>query len=253
MRRVVFVDLDDTLFQTSKKDPSAGLLAAVDREGNPLSFRCGRQVAFLDWLSKGAMVIPVTGRSVDAFRRVTFPLGEYAICSFGGVILTPSGKPDPEWHREVSMAAEGTIEPMVDLHDIVALAAAELGIDVRYRVVRDAGLPLYLSVKHNAGSASEMVRLASAVSPSVPEGWTLHINGNNMAFLPPFLGKDAAVAFFLEHLVGDGPILTVGVGDSLTDVGFMRMCDYMMAPSNSQIVTVLSSQSPSSAVGVGET
>jgi hydroxymethylpyrimidine pyrophosphatase-like HAD family hydrolase len=252
MRRVVFVDLDDTLFQTQRKNPHADRLAAVDREGNPLSFRCGRQEAFLDWLAEDAMVIPVTGRSVDAFRRVTLPLGERAICSFGGVILDADGNPEQEWHGRMAEAAAGTAGTMDFLLGAVSDAAATHRVDARHRIIRDAGLPLYISVKHNAGDATEMTRLASAVSPSVPEGWTLHINANNMALLPPFLGKAAAVAFFLERFAGEGAFLTVGVGDSLTDVGFMSLCDFVIAPSKSQIVSVLSSQTPLAASGMGE-
>jgi hypothetical protein len=240
MRRIVFVDLDDTLFQTTRKNPAADQVAAVDREGKPLSFQCGRQALFLDWLARDAEVIAVTGRSVDAFRRVVLPLGAHAICSFGGVILGPDGQPNRAWHRRIAQAAATIAAPMDVLHAAVAAATAELGIDARHRVICDAGLPLYLSAKHNEGSSGEMDRLATAVAPSLPAGWTLHLNGGNMALLPPFLGKAGAVAFFLATLVGDGPILTVGVGDSLTDVGFMALCDYAIAPSRSQIFSVLS-------------
>ncbi|CCG42705.1 HAD family hydrolase [Magnetospirillum molischianum] len=251
MRRVVFVDLDDTLFQTQRKNPHADRLAAVDRDGNPLSFRCGRQEAFLDWLAKDALVVPVTGRSIDAFLRVTLPLGMRAICSFGGVILDADGKPEPEWHGRMADAAGGTEAVMEGLLGTVA-AAADHRVDVRHRIIRDAGLPLYISVKHNAVDGGDMARLATAVSPAVPEGWTIHLNGNNMALLPPFLGKAPAVAFFLERFVGGGPVLTVGVGDSLTDVGFMELCDYAVAPSKSQIVSVLSWQTPLAASWTGE-
>lgn len=244
MRRVVFVDLDDTLFQTQRKNPHADRLAAVDRDGKPLSFRCGRQEAFLDWLAKDALVVPVTGRSVDAFRRVTIPFHGHAVCSFGGVILDSDGNPDPEWLGLMAEAAAGTAGTMDILLGTVADAAAGHRVDVRHRIIRDAGLPLYISVKHNAGDGVETARLAAAVSPAVPEGWTLHLNGNNMALLPPFLGKAAAVSFLLERFVGGGPVLTIGVGDSLTDVGFMSLCDFAVAPAKSQIVSVLSRQTP---------
>ncbi|GAB3455096.1 HAD family hydrolase [Insolitispirillum peregrinum] len=244
MRRVVFVDLDDTLFQTQRKNPQADQLAAVDRNGQPLSFRCGRQEAFLDWLSRDALVIPVTGRSVDAFQRVTLALGAQAICSFGGVILDEDGTPNPEWHKRMTTAAGQTQKVMETLLNTVATTASEHGINVRHRIIHDTGLPLYISVKHNAMDCQDTGRLASLVSPEVPEGWTLHLNGNNMALLPPFLGKAAAVAFFLERFPRDVALLTVGVGDSLTDVGFMGLCDYAIAPTRSQIVTALFSQTP---------
>ncbi|AWU95269.1 hypothetical protein [Azospirillum ramasamyi] len=241
MKRVVFVDLDDTLFQTTRKNPKATKLAAVDKDGRPLSFQCRKQSAFLEWLAQDARVVPVTGRSVDAFKRVLLPLGDFAICSFGGVILLPNGEPHPEWHGEISSAA--ATAALDALHRRIASIAGELGIDVRHRVIHDMGLSLYLSVKHNGHDTDEMARLATSASGAIPEGWTLHLNGTNMAVLPPFLGKERAVAFFLERIVGDKDVLTVGVGDSLTDMGYMRLCDFAVAPSKSQLFSLLSCSS----------
>jgi hydroxymethylpyrimidine pyrophosphatase-like HAD family hydrolase len=244
MRRVVFVDLDDTLFQSQRKNPHATQLAAVDRDGKPLSYRCDRQEAFFNWLAQDAVVVPVTGRSVDAFRRVSLPLGQRAICSFGGVILDEDGTPEPQWHDQIAQAAAQSAPLMLDLLATVKTTAQAEAVDVRYRIIEDAALPLYISVKHNGGLGPETTRLAEAVAPAVPDDWTLHLNGNNMALLPPFLGKAAAVRFFLQRFADSGPIMTVGVGDSLTDVGFMGLCDYAIAPSRSQILATLAQHQP---------
>lgn len=252
MRRVVFVDLDDTLFQTARKNPSAQTVAAVDGEGRPLSYQSDRQIAFLDWLTRGAMVIPVTGRSVQAFRRVILPLGTRAICSFGGVILDPDGAPNPTWHQRMGPAAAATANALEGAHDTVRTLAADLTIDVRHRLIHDAGLPLYLSVKHNANDDAETARLAEALSPHLPADWTVHRNSANMALLPPFLGKAQAVAFLLDMLRDSGecppPRLTVGVGDSLTDLGYMALCDYAIAPRHAQIAELFAQWTQPAAV-----
>jgi len=239
MRRVVFVDLDDTLFQTQRKNPAADRLAAVDRDGAPLSFRCGRQEAFFDWLAGDARMVAVTGRSVAAFRRVMLPLGELAVCSFGGVILGVDGLPEPAWQARMAGPAAAAAAELEAWSVQVTRQAAGLGIDVRQRIIADAGLKLYLSIKHNRGLDGEAAALAQGLAPGLPAGWTLHHNGANLALLPPFLGKAAAVSFLLERLADEGPLLTLGVGDSLTDLGFMGLCDYVIAPSNSQIVASL--------------
>ncbi|KAA5605865.1 hypothetical protein F1188_09655 [Roseospira marina] len=244
MRRIVFVDLDDTLFQTHRKKPAADHPAAMDRDGHPLSFRCGRQVAFFEWLARDATVIPVTGRNVDAFRRVTLPFDSLAVCSFGGVILAANGQPDPVWHARMAQAADRTAPVLQRLLEGVAEAAADQRVDVRYRIIQDAGLPLYISVKLNAGDVEDMSRLGTAITSFVPDDWTIHLNATNLAVLPPFLGKAAAVAYVQAALIGEEPVLTVGVGDSLTDVAFMGLCDFAVAPSDSQIMAALSARTP---------
>ncbi len=236
MKRIVFVDLDDTLFQTARKNPTAAHIAAVDKTGQPLSFQCGKQIAFLEWLARDAQLVAVTGRSVDAYRRVLLPLGEQAICSFGGVILQPDGSPHPAWHQTMAAAAHDCAPQMVTLEQEIAALCAELEIDARHRIIYDAELPLYLSIKHNQHAVTELAQLAAASRPLLPTNWVLHLNGNNMAVLPPFLDKRRAVAFFLQQLTQDGPVVTIGVGDSLTDLGFMALCDYAIAPNGSQIL-----------------
>jgi len=245
MRRVVFVDLDDTLFQTARKNPQARTVAAVDGDNRPLSYQSDRQATFLHWLAEGATVIPVTGRSVQAFRRVILPLGRQAICSFGGVILGPDGAPDPEWHRRIMPAAR-TAEPILaTLESEVRAIAADLAIDVRHRILHDADLPLYLSVKHNASHAEETARLAEAVRSTLPDGWTLHLNDANLALRPAFLDKAHAVAFLIERLETEqGPLLTVGVGDSFTDLGYMALCDYALTPTRAQIASLFTDWLP---------
>lgn len=248
MKRAFFVDLDDTLFQTLRKNGQASILAAIDKEGRPLSFQSNAQAAFFDWIRKDAMLVPVTGRNVSALRRVVLPLGGasgYAICSYGGVIVGPDGEPEPGWHARIKDQCEATSSEMKHLERTFLDLARSLSVDCRFTVVADAGLPLYLSIKHNRNDGEEMKRLAQAIIK--PDGWLIHLNDSNLALLPPFLGKEKAVSFFLETIL-EPKTLTIGVGDSLTDLGFMGLMDFAVQPTSSQIFkTIMSQLSPQAA------
>ena len=256
MKRAFFVDLDDTLFQTLRKNGQASILAAIDKEGRPLSFQSDAQAAFFDWIRKDAVLIPVTGRNVSALRRVVLPLGAaagndnaggYAICSYGGVIIGPDGEPEPQWHARIKDQSKAISGEMKHLEQILADMARSLSVDCRFTIVADAGLPLYLSIKHNQSDGEEMKRLAQAIIK--PDGWLVHLNDSNLALLPPFLGKEKAVSFFLETILAP-KTLTIGVGDSLTDLGFMGLMDFAIQPTSSQIFrTVMDQLSPQAAWG----
>jgi hydroxymethylpyrimidine pyrophosphatase-like HAD family hydrolase len=236
MKRLVFVDLDDTLFQTRRKDPDASLPAALARDGSPLSFQSGKQSAFLEWLlTPGTSLVPVTGRNVAAFRRVLLPLGGYAICSFGGVILMPDGAPHPEWHARMAVASKTAGPTLARIALIVAAIVHRLDADCRQRIIEDADLPFYLSVKQNADDPEIMPRLAAECAMMLPPDWSLHQNGTNLAVLPPFLGKEKAVDYVLKTRLAGPAAMTVGIGDSLSDHGFMALCDYAVTPSKSQL------------------
>jgi hypothetical protein len=237
VRAIALVDLDDTLFQTLGKCPPdvpAEALAPIGyaRDGAPLSFATPRQLGFLSWLSDSALLIPVTARSRDALDRVRIAW-TCAICAHGGVILDEEGA-DSRWHARMAAEADAHAGSLALLSKRVLDEAGDAAL--RVRILEEDGVPLYVLVKHPEGDAAALAEVIGRVAAEVPPRWTVHVNGNNAAFLPPFLGKQHAVAFLMPELrrrYPDAPV--IGIGDSLSDAQFMALCDYAMMPSRSQL------------------
>lgn len=238
MRAIALVDLDDTLFQTLGKCPPdvpAEALAPIGyaRDGAPLSFATPRQMSFLSWLSDSTLLVPVTARSRDALERVRIGWTR-AVCAHGGVVLDRDGGEDPRWHARMAAEAKAHAESLAGLSQRILDEAR--GAPLRVRVLEEGGVPLYVLAKHADGDVEALDTVIDKVAAEVPAGWTVHRNGNNAAFLPPFLGKQHAVAFLMPELRGrypDAPV--IGIGDSLTDAPFMALCDFAMMPSRSQL------------------
>jgi hypothetical protein len=238
VRAIALVDLDDTLFQTLGKCPPdvpAEALAPIGyaRDGAPLSYATPRQMSFLDWLSDSTLLIPVTARSRDALERVRIGWTR-AICAHGGLILDSAGGADPRWHDRMAAQAQAHAGSLAALAQRILDEAG--GAPLRVRVLEEGGLPLYVLAKHSDGDAEALAAAIDPVVPEVPAGWTVHRNGNNAAFLPPFLGKQHAVEYLMPELrrqYPDAPV--IGIGDSLTDAPFMALCDFAMMPSRSQL------------------
>ncbi|EPV0352014.1 hypothetical protein ACV09X_006303, partial [Pseudomonas aeruginosa] len=70
-RPLVFVDLDDTLFQTSRKmvEGTPRTTATLDVHGQPNGYMNPIQHSFISWLLASADVVPVTARDVEAYCR----------------------------------------------------------------------------------------------------------------------------------------------------------------------------------------
>jgi hydroxymethylpyrimidine pyrophosphatase-like HAD family hydrolase len=239
MRPVLFVDLDDTLFHSRRKIVDVlGEPVAFDNEGRPVSFMTARQRAFFEWLLRDAEVVVTTGRSAKAYSRVGLRLAGYAICSYGGLILQPDGQPERRWQERIGAEAPAHRHILAGLLDAVRSRAARAGVDARARTISEGDLDLYLSVKHNREDAGELARLAPTLADELPAGWRLCLNDNNLAVLPPFLGKELAVSWFLREIVGHHAFV-LGVGDSLSDLPFMALCDYALTPSSSQLFSSL--------------
>lgn len=240
IRAVALVDLDDTLFQTLRKCPpdiAHDRLTALGfaRDGAPLSYATPRQMRFLTWLSETTHLVPVTARSLDALRRAHLPF-KAAICAHGGVILGDDGEVDNGWSEAISAKAAGHAEELARLADAIAAEATRQRVRINARVLTEGPLPLYTLAKHADADADALFAVVDAAVPSLPPGWTDHRNGNNVALMPPYLGKHHAVAHILPALRArfpDAPV--IGIGDSRTDAPFMGLCDFAMLPTGSQL------------------
>ncbi len=243
---VTLVDLDDTLFQTLRKCPPGldhGCLTpyAYGADGLAISYATPTQLALISWLEATTVVVVVTARSSPAlFRsRVNF---QHAIAAHGGMIIdntvseTPSFNPEWEAIMRDRLGDDETV--LLSLKNEVERDAAALNTAVRARIIHERGLPLYLVVKDGREPADD-ARLHAAcagVTGRVPASWTVHINGNNVAYLPPGLGKEHAVRWLLPALRAQYPDLPViGIGDSFSDGPFMKLCDFAMTPTQSQL------------------
>ena len=121
-RPLVFVDLDDTLFQTARKmGDEPRFTATLDVDGQPNGFMSATQKSFVEWLLATADVVPVTARSVEAYQRVQLPFVHGAICAHGGVILNAQGQLDAPWHARMAdeLALEQTRLHQLDRKSVV--------------------------------------------------------------------------------------------------------------------------------------
>lgn len=235
-RIFAFADCDDTLFQTERKCPPGAplALAATDRDGRPLSF-CTQEQQLLVAMLGHVTLIPVTGRSSPALARVVDPLFDsYRVVSHGALVLAADGRPDPQWLARHDGQWEAWGGRMAALCERVEAVIAAGSLPVRCRLIEDLGLPMYVSIK------GEPTGLA-AVLETIREQWPqdrLHLNGNNLALLPPYASKAAAVAFLMTRLrvACPQPPLFIGLGDSTSDIPFLKLCHYAMVPGCSQIV-----------------
>jgi hypothetical protein len=137
--------------------------------------------------------VPVTARSLDALRRVKLPYG-IAICAHGGVILDQQAQPDTAWHARMSAQAVTHDAELTALAAVIACEARVRREPISVRVLTEGDLPLYVLVKHGQADAEALHAVVDAAISLVPSGWTDHRNGNNVALLPPYLGKQHAVA-----------------------------------------------------------
>lgn len=245
MKKFLFVDLDDTLFQTLKKCRAGEDLRPVGylRDGSAISFTTARQRAFFEMVQREMTLIPATARNRDAFGRVDLPFSSHAVVDYGGLLLGPDRIPDAAWMEvmrpDMEAARAGLVEAMARI-DHCAEAAGQGG---RARLVEDCGIPFYAMIKDPDGDCEHLAHIErTALVPWVAgEGrdFYIHRNGNNLALLPNSLNKARAVAHLQQRLRREhGEIICFGMGDSRSDARFMAACDYAIVPTGTQLAAL---------------
>ncbi len=244
MQSYIFLDLDDTLFQTLRKCAPGvndhGLeVRAFLPDGSANSFATQKQQWLWHWLSKGFKIVPVTARDVYAFERVNLPFQEEVVLNHGAVILDKQRQVDKVWQDNIMQTLPMYHQKLLEVWaDVEHYAACNPGF--KPRLVDDFGTLWYGVIKHSDGSEATLKIVLDELikpHPHVLDGslyW--HLNGNNLALLPKIINKESAVRYLLDRYRQQHPeILTFGAGDSNTDAAFMALCDYALIPKNTQL------------------
>ena len=233
------IDLDDTILQTARKMSPEDVrhVAALDKHGQPLSFTNNTQRAFIDWLLTTADVVPVTARSVDAFKRVQLPFSQGAICAHGAVMLNANGEIDAIWHNHTKQQLEKYRVDLSEIQQRLVQIGESLGLSLRTWIVEEEGIATYALAKHNNQGDDVLISVENKLKQVMElSDFYIHRNANNLAVLPNALHKKFAVQEWLrrdreQH--GERPIL--GFGDSLSDMGFLQECHWWATPRQGQL------------------
>lgn len=240
MRPIVFSDLDDTLFQTARKmaaAPSEDRMASMALNGKH-SYTTRPQEGMIRWLLETTDFIPVTARTTEAFSRCRIPFQDIKICSHGAVILAPDDAPDQDWFHHCRDLAANVAPVMREMHARVNTVSRT---GFRSWVAEEFGAGIYFCVKSN-GHAADLDALDAELTEIAGVAFTRHRNDNNLSFIPAGISKRAAVEHVLDGLPMSQERMILGMGDSLTDLPFMELCQMMVFPRASQIHQVFSKE-----------
>ncbi|HFT1682931.1 hypothetical protein [Providencia stuartii] len=250
-RPVIFTDLDDTLFQTRRKmvdelDLMPFQVGALDRDLVPRSFMTQEQAMLVDWMIENADLIPVTARGTEEIRRVTIPFRSWAITTHGAVILNPQGEEDRQWRTQILASLQNYTEQLIQMQQKITALMAERNIDAWARINYEYdNTPIYLVMKHrDSTKLDELYALGDEIEQLFStKGFYIHRNSNNIAWLPESIEKGHAVTYLLNKLRSErGVFPVIGLGDSLSDHRFMKLCSWFGMPKQSQFAAQINTK-----------
>ncbi|WP_394751945.1 hydrolase [Crenothrix sp.] len=246
MQPYIFLDLDDTLFQTLRKcapdDHPRLQLRATLPDGTPNSFATHKQQWLWQWLAKDFKMVAVTARDFHAFGRVELPFQEEVVLNHGAVILDKHRNIDAVWMVKMVSALPPYHEKLLEVWQIIESYCAS-DTDFKLRLVNDFDIIWYGVIKHKSGMEAALLPIIQCIETHAhfADGslyW--HLNGNNLAILPKIINKQDAVDYLIQiYKQHDPELITFAAGDSKSDAAFMALCDYALIPTNTQLFKTL--------------
>ncbi len=244
MRIYLFSDLDDSLFQTLRKIPKTeesnlqNYIPVDWINDKALCFMSPRQKSLLS-LFKAAQIIPVTARNLEAFKRINLPFSHGAILNYGATILLPNGEEDLKWKKKIFQDLNPFQSELENLFNKILEFSGEHNLEIRARIIGINDCMFYVVIKNQSPENDFLEILVQNMHKFISEknNWFIHLNGNNLAFIPICLDKANAVEYLIDtHIAPFGDdYLTFGLGDSIVDINFINKCHFGIIPNNSQI------------------
>lgn len=244
----VLCDLDDTLFQTRRKmiDELGEVpvqVGALDRSHAPRSFMNKEQAAMVEWLLNTTDFIPVTARGTEETSRVAIPFSSWKVMTHGAVIARPDGTLDPEWQDSMLTQLANIKDRLLYLCQHFSEQLEREGLNAWCRMNTEyQGEPIYFVMKHRDSTQIEALYAFNErmMKNHSTEGFYIHRNGNNVAWLPNCVQKGHAVLWLLDKLRAErGAFPVLGLGDSLSDYSFMKHCNWFGMPLRSQFASAI--------------
>lgn len=237
-KKIFFTDLDDTLLQSNKKVPDCkkSIPISSNREKEWIGRATKTQVILKEMMEREGWLIPVTGRNKDALYRINWSWESFQAVSHGALVLNKDGSLNEKWLSLIENEIKESKKILFEINELVRSKVEGTKIDSK--VLNDQGIDVYVSVKNrvNEDISSD---LAIEIENKIPKGWRVHLNGRNMAILPPYASKARAVSFIKKEHGHTENDLVIGLGDSVSDLEFMNECDFMIIPNVSQVNTLL--------------
>lgn len=233
---VLFSDIDDTLIQTKTKCPNGALLevGGLDKMGEPLSYITEQQRKLITQFEQHEF-IPVTGRNKSALDRVTIPFNSFKVVDHGAIVLDANDELLADWVTFIDKLSL-VWQPILErFNETINTYIKEHKLSLRCHIISDFDFPCYISIK---GETEHLARLKSFAEEfcSLGDNAREHVNGHNMALLPPYACKKKAVEFLKQHYLALEPsTLFIAAGDSSSDLPYMNECHFSIIPSTSQI------------------
>ena len=215
--------LDNTLIFSKGFVKNEDVIAIEYKDNKELSYMTKQAFDILEKLSKEITVVPITSRSLEEFKQITFyNLFEHAILSNGLVILYKGLVEDGNWQSIIQKEFD-----KMDLADVESLlynCSSLFKSDFELK-----GYYYYAEVKEH-----QEIMVLKLLKPFLHKDWNCFVQDNKLYVTPKIVTKENALKFLSKKYDLD-LLHSWGIGDSKADKGFIDLTMNKISFVNSEL------------------
>jgi hypothetical protein len=231
-----FSDIDDTLIQTKRKTDfnKNTVVGSYTKDGEENSFFYEGTKVFIDTIIKSGMnLVPTTARNLDSYKRTIFYKNKdikYVILNFGGLIINEN-QIDEQW-SDLMTKKYNEIESLDTIHNRLTSLFNQNNLNLEVKTIDNYYISIYN--RANLGDTKTINKTRASLENFIENNdkFYLYENDNSFGVLPNFLNKKFAVDYLIEKY---SPILTIGAGDNISDLDFMKSTTFKLLPDGFKI------------------
>jgi len=211
-----FADLDDSIFQTKRKDETGKYKATFPKNILKTSYYTRTQYNLLNFILKNQDIvfIPLTARTEEQFQRTKIYKEQQApIYSFYyGSSLFINGKEHLKYKKYISDQSSLVYD---SLSKIILLFNKKYP-EVNFNNINGK---YYTTDSKNKIHLDYLLELLKQADAAVD----IYSEGKYITIIPKVCNKSTVVKFLQQQLK---PIFTIGMGNSISDLDFLNLCNF---------------------------
>jgi hydroxymethylpyrimidine pyrophosphatase-like HAD family hydrolase len=211
-----FADLDDSIFQTKKKDAKGKYKATFPKNILKTSFYTKAQFELLNFIlsAEDIVFIPLTARTENQFKRTSiYKKSQAEIYSYyyGSALYINNTFHQP-FYKFIS---KDFLSSFNDLQNIITLTTKRFP---EIKFVNVDGKYFTTEFKSTA-----FINYLQNMINTKYQNIDIYIEEKYITLLPKVCNKKSVVTYLKKIL---SPKLIIGIGNSVSDIGFLSECDF---------------------------